>query len=200
MKRLTIGVLAAAIAAAAAAAPAAAQQPAAPAAAPAKPSPFLVVTEGRMAAKPADVASLDAILRAVYDVISGPAGQRRDWNRMRSLFTANARMMPHGPRGLRSGSVEDYIVESGPFLEGKGFIEREIGRTVEQYGDIAQVFSAYEARHVEGGPVIMRGINSIQLVRHQDRWWVVSILWQPETPATPITKKYLFKRPAGKRG
>ena len=106
-----------------------------------RPSPFIVATENPIPANPADVASLDAILRAVYDVISGPAGQKRDWNRMRSLFTANARLMPHGARGLRSGTVEDYITSSGPFLEKEGFIEREIARRVEQYGDIAHVFS-----------------------------------------------------------
>jgi hypothetical protein len=139
-------------------------------------------------------------MRAVYDVISGPAGQKRDWNRMRSLFTANARLMPHGARGLRSGSVEDYITSSGPFLEKEGFIEREVARRVEQYGDIAQVFSTYEARNRADGPVIMRGINSFQLVRHAGRWWVVSIMWQAETPQTPIPAEYLESPPAGERG
>src|SRR5688572_18845337 len=37
------------------------------------------------AANPADVASIDAIVAALYDVISGPAGKKRDWDRMRSL-------------------------------------------------------------------------------------------------------------------
>lgn len=152
---------------------------------------FRAGTEGRVAADPADVASIDAILAAVYGVISGPAAQRRDWDRMRSLFTQDARMMPLGPRGLRIGGVEDYIAVSGPLLESQGFIEREIGRVIEEYGGIAHVFSAYEARSVAGGPVIMRGINSFQLVRHGGRWWVASILWQPETPDNPIPARYL---------
>jgi hypothetical protein len=167
---------------------------------PARPSPFVLVTESPVPPSPADVASLDAIMRAVYDVISGPAGQKRDWNRMRSLFTANARLMPHGGRGLRSGTVEDYITSSGPFLEKEGFIEREIARRVEQYGDIAHVFSTYEARNRADGPVIMRGINSFQLVRHAGRWWVVSIMWQAETPQTPIPAEYLSSAPVGERG
>jgi hypothetical protein len=165
-----------------------------------RPSPFVVATENPVPANPGDVASLDAIMRAVYDVISGPAGQKRDWNRMRALFTANARLMPHGARGLRSGSVEDYITSSGPFLEKEGFIEREVARRVEQYGDIAHVFSTYEARNRAGGPVIMRGINSFQLVRHAGRWWVVSIMWQAETPQTPIPAGYLESAPPGERG
>jgi hypothetical protein len=179
----------------AAAAQGAAQPPAAAAPSAQQPSRFVTSTEAAVAANPADVASLDAIMRAVYDVISGPAGQRRDWSRMRSLFTANARLMPLGPRGLRSGSVEDYIASSGPLLEGEGFFEREIHRVTEEYGDIAHVFSTYEARRTAGGPVFLRGINSFQLVRHGGRWWVVSIMWQAETPQTPIPARYL-PRPA----
>ncbi|HZG45984.1 MAG TPA: hypothetical protein VEZ41_06920 [Allosphingosinicella sp.] len=180
----------------------AAQPGSAPAAqtAPARPSPFVPVTTGSVPPNPADVASIDAIMRAVYDVISGPAGQKRDWNRMRSLFTSNARLMPKGGRGLMSGSVEDYITSSGPQLEQNGFIEREIARRVEQYGDIAHVFSTYEARQSASGPVFLRGINSFQLVRHEGRWWVVSIMWQAESPQNPLPAQYLTSRPAGERG
>lgn len=166
--------------------------PPAPPAAPASPPPgFVSGTEAQVPADPADVASIDAIVAALYDVISGPAGEKRDWDRMRSLFSAGGRLMPLGPRGLRVGGVEDYIRVSGPVLEEKGFFEREIGRTVEQYGGIAHVFSAYEARNSAGGPVILRGINSIQLARHGGRWWVVSVMWQAETPDNPIPARYL---------
>ncbi len=186
-------------AAATLAAQAGSQPPTTPSAPP-RPSPFVVVTQGAVPANPADVATIDAIMRSVYDVISGPAGQKRDWNRMRSLFTSNARLMPKGGAGLRSGSVDDYITSSGPVLEKDGFIEREIARRVEQYGDIAHVFSTYEARQSEGGPVFLRGINSFQLVRHGGRWWVVSIMWQAESPQNPIPAGYLPGAPAGEKG
>ena len=164
---------------------------------PAPVSPFVTVTQSALPANPADVASIDSVMRAVYDVISGPAGQKRDWNRMRSLFTSNARLMPLGKAGLRSGSVEDYIGFSGPMLERDGFFEQEIARRVEQYGDIAHVFSTYQARRTADGPVFLRGINSFQLVRHSGRWWVVSIMWQAESPERPIPAHYL---PPGERG
>ena len=82
------------------------------------------------AANPADVASLDSIIAAVYDVISGPAGKKRDWDRMRSLFASGARLIPTGPRpgggyGSRALSVDDYIQRSSPFFEKEGFYERE---------------------------------------------------------------------------
>ena len=157
----------------------------------ARPSPFVVSTEAGAPARPEDVASIDAIVAALYAVISGPAGQKRDWQRMRSLFVKDARMMPLHERGLRVGTVEDYIAVSGPRLEKDGFFEREIGRTTDEYGGIAHVFSAYEARSTPDGAPIMRGINSLQLARHGGRWWVVSIMWQPETPAAPIPNRYL---------
>src|SRR5262245_1793322 len=102
-------------------------------------------------ADPKDVSSPEAIVAAVYDVISGPAGQKRNWERMRTLFVPEARMIPTGKRPSGEGtrrvlSVEDYIINSGPFLEKDGFFETEIGRKTEQFGNIVHVFSTYESK------------------------------------------------------
>src|SRR4026207_1763643 len=81
-------------------------------------------------ADPKDVSSPEAIIAAVYDVISGPAGQKRNWDRMRTLFVPDARMIPTGKRATgestrRVLTVEEYITNSGPFLEKDGFFEME---------------------------------------------------------------------------
>ena len=149
------------------------------------------------AANPADVTSIDSIIAAVYDVISGPAGKKRDWQRMRSLFIPGARMIPTGKN--REGAiastvvdVEGYITRSGNYLETNGFFEKETARRTEQYGHIAHVFSTYEARHkAEDKAPFMRGINSFQLMNDGKRWWVVTIFWEAETPENPIPEKYL---------
>ncbi|MFN2452606.1 MAG: hypothetical protein ABR577_00110 [Pyrinomonadaceae bacterium] len=152
------------------------------------------------AANPADVASLDAIMRAVYDVISGPVGKKRDWNRMRSLFIPGARLIPTGQRptgevAARVVDVEGYIARSGDYLEKNGFFEREAARRTEQYGNIAHVFSTYESRHkADDSKPFARGINSFQLVNDGKRWWVVTIFWQEETSANPLPQKYLETR------
>jgi hypothetical protein len=149
------------------------------------------------AAKAEDVASVDAIMKAVYDVISGPAGQKRDWDRMRSLFIPEARMIavgrrPDGESRMRAMSVEDYIKTSGPLLEERGFFEKEIARRTEQFGNIVHAFSTYEARQKEGDEKpFMRGINSFQLWNDGKRWWVVTIYWQAEDPSNPIPEKYM---------
>ena len=160
-------------------------QPQAPAAAP---SPT---------ANPADVASIDAIVAAVYDVISGPAGKKRDWDRMRSLFAPGARLIPTGPRqaggyGSRVFSVEEYIERNSPFFEKEGFYEREISRVIDQFGQIAHVFSTYDSKHAPtDAKPFARGINSIQLMNDGKRWWIVTIFWQGEDEKTPLPAKYL---------
>ena len=149
-------------------------------------------------ANPADVASLDAIMKAVYDVISGDAGQKRDWDRLRSLFHKDAKLIPTGKNqqtgvtGARFLTPEDYIQRAGPNLEKDGFHERELARKVDQYGNIAHVFSTYVTfRKKDDKDPFMRGINSFQLLNDGKRWWVVSIYWLAETPDNPIPAKYL---------
>lgn len=149
------------------------------------------------AVRPADVASPEAIVTALYDVISGPASQPRDWDRFRSLFLGGAQLAfvqtsPSGQKQLYNLPVEDFIRLAGPgYTSGTGFWEQELGHRVDRYGSIAHVFSAYESR-VAGpnAPVAERGINSVQLIQHQDRWWITNLVFDGETPANPIPAEY----------
>ena len=172
---------------------AAAQQPAPPAA---RPTPTAIVPPMVPAARE-DVESLDAILAAVYDSISGAKGKARNWDRFRSLFVPGARLIPtfQRPRGdfaTRVLTPEEFIASSGKFMEEQGFFERGIANHVETFGNIAQVFSVYEGRHDTADPKpFVRGINSIQLMNDGKRWWVVTIFWQAEDAANPLPKKYL---------
>ena len=152
-------------------------------------------------ANPVDVASIDAIMKAVYDVISGDAGQKRDWDRFRSLFHKDARMIPAGKSpqtgvvGARVFTPEEYITRSAPFMEKEGFHEREIARRTDIYGNIAQVFSTYAAyKKADDKKPFMRGINSFQLLNDGKRWWVITIYWQAETPENLLPKQYLKSR------
>jgi hypothetical protein len=140
---------------------------------------------------------MEAIVAAVYDVISGPAGQKRNWDRFRSLFIPGARLIPTGRRptgevGSRVVTPEDYIERSNPLLEKNGFFEREISRRVEKFGNIAHVFSTYESRHTaQDEKPFARGINSIQLMNDGKRWWIVTIFWQGEDDKNPLPAEYL---------
>ena len=151
-------------------------------------------------AKHEDVESIDAILGALYEVISGPAGHKRDWDRLRSLFVPGARLIPTGKRpngetGVRILDVEGYISGAGPYLEKNGFFEREIARQTQSFGNIAHVFSTYDSRHATAdSKPFARGINSIQLAFQDKRWWLITIFWDSETPDNPIPKEYLKTR------
>src|SRR6266404_2668646 len=152
------------------------------------------------AADPKDVESLDAIIAASYEVISGPAGKKRDWNRERSLFVPGARLIPTATVPGKTDvdlaplvlDVEAYIARVEQLFEKEGFYETEVARRVEQFGQIAHVWSTYESRHDprEAEP-FMRGINSIQLFNDGSRWWILSIYWQHESPSNAIPEKYL---------
>lgn len=152
--------------------------------------------DARPAADPADVSSLEAIVDAVYDVISGPAGEARDWDRLRSLFVPEGRLIPSGRRpdgtaGYRVLTVEDYIENARRSFAEEGFFEREIHAETERYGDIAHVFSTYESRRsADDAEPFQRGINSLQLWHDGDRWWVVTILWHAEREGASIPERY----------
>jgi hypothetical protein len=152
-------------------------------------------------ANPADVASIDAIIAAAYDSISGSAGQKRDWKRLRSLFIPGARLVPtleepgatrfEGEIAPQMLDVDAFIARSAPYFEKAGFFEKEIARRTEQFGHIAHVWSTYESRHkAEDSKPFMRGINSIQLFYDGSRWWIVTIYWQHESTEQPVPAKY----------
>ena len=151
------------------------------------------------AANPTDVTSIDAIITAAYESISGPAGQKRDWNRVRSLFIPDARLIPTAKHAGKHDvglapqvlNVESYIARVEPYFQANGFFEKEIARRTEQFGRIAHVWSTYESRHNPGDPEpFMRGINSIQLFNDGNRWWILSVYWQHESPEHALPEKY----------
>jgi hypothetical protein len=154
------------------------------------------------AADPADVATLDGIIAAFYDIVSGPAGERRDWARDSTLYTADVRFTIEAAAGTgaagrwRTIDHGTYARQSSAFLEG-GFFEAEIHRVTHEFAGMAHVFSTYEwTAPTETGPQRGRGINSIELVFDQGRWWITFAQWASETPERPIPGAYL---PPGRR-
>jgi hypothetical protein len=148
-------------------------------------------------AKPEDVKSPEAILDAVYSAISGGKGQPRDWGRMRSLFIPDARLIPSatGKDGHTDAiilTIDGYIARSNGRMTSAGFFEHSIHNETQQFGNIVQVWSTYESRHNLDDPTpFARGINSFQLLKAGDRYWVVNIFWDAESPTNPIPAKYL---------
>ena len=155
------------------------------------------------AARPDDVKSIDSILVALYNVISGPAGQR-DWDRFRSLFLPQARLTSATKRAdgtwrIHPMSVDDYVKGAGDYFAQHGFFESPIVNRVQSFGNISQVFSSYESRHAAAEAPFARGINSIQLLNDGSRWWIVSILWDEERSDNPLPKEFAAKSSADQK-
>lgn len=149
-------------------------------------------------ADPKDVSSQEAIIAALYDAISGPACQHRDWDRFRSLFVPGARLIPTvlatGKATARVESPDEYANAAKVGLEENGFFEKEVAFTGENFGAISHRFSTYESRRQAADEKpFARGINSIQLLNDGSRWWIVTVYWQGERPGTPIPTEYLRK-------
>jgi len=146
-------------------------------------------------ARPADIASRDAIVAALYDSISGPAGDR-DWERFRSLFIPEAQLIAaykakDGKLTYKAMTVQGYIDGSAKYFKEHAFYEREISRKLETFGSITHIFSTYESRNAADGKPFERGINSIQLFNDGARWWIVDVYWTGETSENPIPDRYL---------
>jgi hypothetical protein len=155
-----------------------------------------MIMEPSPAPRSADVDSIDGIVKAIYDVISGPAGER-DWDRERSLFLPGARLVPTRP--LPEGGavaevldVEGYIASRTPIFAAQAVWESEIARQVFVFGNLAHVLSSYELRRSspDGGELpIVRGVNSIQLFNDGKRWWIAAVIWDNERPGLALPEQ-----------
>src|SRR5438874_2453127 len=139
-----------------------------------------------------------SVSKAKAPSISGPAGQKRDWDRERSLYYPGARLIPTAKPGTNDDlapqilDVDGFIARVEPYFAEHGFYEKEIARRTEQFGNIAHVWSTYESRHnPDDSEPFMRGINSIQLFYDGSRWWIVTIYWQQESTEHQIPERYL---------
>lgn len=143
------------------------------------------------------VQTLNGTINALYDVISGEKGEKRNWKKFKYLFQPEAKLIPagkdkYGDLKVSYLSPDDYIKNSGKWLVKNGFHEKEISRRVNTFGNITQVFSTYEAFYnKDDEQPFMRGINSIQLFNDGERWWIINIYWTNETEDNPIPTAYL---------
>lgn len=143
----------------------------------------------------ADVATVEAIVKAGLRIISGPKDQPRDMEQFKALFLPNAQLGGVFFKGdssfVRITTAESFAEKNGPVYARLDFYENQISLKVEQFGNIATAFQAYETRYGQHGKVEDRGINTYQLVYDKGRWWIASLLFTPENPKNQLPKKYL---------
>lgn len=146
--------------------------------------------------RPEDVSTLDSIVAAYYEVVSGPAGQARQWARDRTLYWPGIRFFQAGVKGngapdIRVMTHQEYVDASNPGLVRRGFDEHEIHRVTHRLGNLAHIMSTYETRERPDGPLLARGVNSLDLVWDGTRWWITAASWADEQRGTPIPPELL---------
>ena len=146
------------------------------------------------------VKTLDSTIKTLYAVISGEKGEARNWELFNYLFTPEAKLIPTGTnkQGIhiaRYMTPQDYQNTSGKWLVENGFFEKEVARSVHKFGNIAQVFTTYEAyNHLNKTKPFMTGINSVQMLYDNHRWWIVNIYWQQASKQYPIPAEFKAKK------
>ena len=157
------------------------------------------VTVAPIPARPADVATIDGMIQAFYEVISGPAGQPREWSRDRTLYIPGVKFVAMSVKDggplAQVMSHQQFVEDSDPWMVGQGFFEKEIHRVTRRFGNIAHVFSTYAFRRTADGPVLGRGVNSIELFWDGTRWWIAAAIWDGERPDNPIPAAFLQDPP-----
>jgi hypothetical protein len=161
---------------------------------PAAPQSHVVVPT--LAPRPADVLTLDGIVNAYYAVITGPPGQPRQWGRDRTLYWPGIRFFaastaPDGTPKVTVTTHQEYVDLTNVSFVRTGFDEHEIHRNTQRIGNIAHIMSTYETRHTPSGPLLARGVNSLDLFWDGKRWWIISASWDDERPGSPIPKEML---------
>ena len=147
-------------------------------------------------ARAEDVSTIEGIMTASYETISGGVGVPRQWGRDRTLFDPNSRSVSvhvdakTGAIKTESMTEQDFADQSDASLVKDGFTERELKHVIKRFGNVATVLSSYEGL-IASGKVITRGVNIFQLYFDGKRWWILSMVWDEERPGNPIPKELL---------
>ena len=151
-------------------------------------------------ARSEDVSTIEGIVKASYETISGPVGVPRQWGRDRTLFAPSIRFvslhsdLKTGKVTVRESNYQEYLDQTDAFATKEGFTEVELGHIVKQYGNVATVLSSYEGKVQSTGKVITRGVNIFSLYNDGQRWWIQTMQWDQERPGNPVPAELLPKK------
>lgn len=152
-----------------------------------------------VAARAEDVGSIEAIVKADYECISGGIGVARQWARDFSLYDPYARSFVPS-KDEKTGALviwhptqQEYADEADAHLVRVGFSEHEVAHKVYTYGNVATVFSSYEGTLESTGKLYVRGVNIYQLYYVGNRWWISSVSWDAENDINSIPLELMPK-------
>jgi hypothetical protein len=144
-----------------------------------------------------DVSSIDGMVRAYFEVVSGPAEKKRQWGRDATLYIPGIRFLifrqdKNGKTSLRTLTHQEFVDESEAAMAGQAFYEREVHRITHRAGNVAHVFCTAEQKHSPDGPVEGRSVDSLEMFWDGSRWWITNAnIWEVESQGHPLPKEFL---------
>jgi len=135
---------------------------------------------------------LDFVIREMYEIVSFEPGQRPDWKRQAEIFAPDARLVRVNDGGVFEFNLDDYVKDFDRMIDSgemPSFWEAELWRETRLFGDVAHVLSAYETRRTREAPLMNRGVNSLQMFRRGDRWWISAMIWRREGKEISIPER-----------
>jgi hypothetical protein len=150
-------------------------------------------------ARPGDVGTIEEIVKASYETISGGVGVARQWGRDRTLYDPSMRFVSlakdakTGKVVRSSGTEQDYADHTDAYFVKVGFTEHELAHAIHRFGNVATVLSSYEGKETTTDKPADRGVNIFQLYNDGKRWWILYLAWDEERPDNPIPAELLPK-------
>jgi len=151
----------------------------------------------RISPRAEDVSTLDGIVKAYYEVVSGPADQARQWDRDATLYIPNVRFIiiredPAGKTTAQSMTHQEFVDSSDASLRGKAFYEHEIHRITHRAGNVVHLLSTSEHTSSSTGPVEGRSVDSLELFWDGTRWWITNVsIWDVESSKHALPTEFL---------
>ena len=142
-----------------------------------------------------DIKSIDGITNLMLDILSGPQGEKRDWELYKSLFSEGATMHivnPNAPIGkqMKTIPIDEFVEKYSAAYSRDGFFEEATGLVVNEFNGVANAFQSFYCKNLIG-TYENRGVNTYQLIFADDRWWITNIAFANETEESKVPKKYL---------
>jgi hypothetical protein len=147
--------------------------------------------------RPEDISTIDGMVRAYYEVVSGSAAKKREWDRDATLYIPGIRFLifredKNGKTSVRTLTHQEFVDESEAAMAGKAFYEREVHRITHRAGNVVHVLSTAEQKYSPDGPGEGHSIDSLEMYWDGSRWWITNAnIWDVDTKAHSLPKEFL---------
>ena len=144
-------------------------------------------------------ATIDGTIDALYESVSFGPGEECNWDRLRLILLPEAIFIQPAARGEKRKviDIESFFADFREFIatspaKDLGFHESIAARRTDRFGDVAHSYVIFEPRFdPKSEEALGRGLDSVQLIRIDGRWWVVSITTEFERGENVLPARFL---------